>query len=191
MYFCYLSIFLMQPKIENLSIKKLKAKNWAHQNTPRKNFWTHEVPTRKNFRSTKYPHTKVSKLQPEKIWDPRKTHERKFLDLRNTRRYDGTMKLDPQNPRWHITQKDLACTLWSCRNDSLCRIFKCFEISRSSQSQIFLKIGVLNDFTILTGKKHLGWSLFWFPVNIAKSLRTAPFIEQLRWLLLDLIEYDY
>ena len=64
---------------------------------------------------------------------------------------------------------------------------------------MFFKIGVLEYFAIFTGK-HLCWSLFLitllkrdssnfikkglqhrrFPVNIAKFLRTAFFIEQLR-----------
>ena len=34
-----------------------------------------------------------------------------------------------------------------------------FEMSRSSSSQMFFKIGILNNFTIFTGK-HLYWSLF-------------------------------
>ena len=72
-------------------------------------------------------------------------------------------------------------------------------IYRSSRSQIFFKIGALNSFTIFTGK-HLCWSLFkafnvinkrlqhrCYPVNIAKFLRAAFFIEHLRWLLLDII----
>ena len=69
---------------------------------------------------------------------------------------------------------------------------------RSSRSQMFFKIGVLKSFTIFSGK-HLFWSLFLiklhayiikkrlqhmrFPMNIAKLLRTAFYIEQLWWLL--------
>ena len=75
---------------------------------------------------------------------------------------------------------------------------------RSSRSQMFFKVGVLKSYAIFTGK-HLRWSLFlikfksfrpawnfikkklehrYFPVNIAKILRTAFFIEHFRWLLL-------
>ena len=74
---------------------------------------------------------------------------------------------------------------------------------RGSRSQMFLKIVVLKYFAIFTGK-HLCWSLFFnkvtglktcnfikkrlqhrcFPVNIAKFLRAASFIEHLLRLLL-------
>ena len=77
-------------------------------------------------------------------------------------------------------------------------------IYRSSRSQVFLKIGDLKNFTIFT-EKHLCWSLFFnkvkaynfinkrlrhrcIPVNIAKFLRTAFFIEHLWWLLLDFLQ---
>ena len=63
---------------------------------------------------------------------------------------------------------------------------------KSSHAQMFLRIGVLKNFATL---KHLCRSFFSikskkrlrhfsFPVNIAKCLRTAFFIEQLRWLFL-------
>ena len=69
-----------------------------------------------------------------------------------------------------------------------------FSEPRSSCSQMFFKIGVLENSAIFTGK-HLCWSFFFFfkkkilqyrcfHVNIAKFLRTAFFIENLRWLLL-------
>ena len=38
--------------------------------------WTHEIPTRKYLEPTKYP-----------------------------RRYDGTMALEPPDPRWHATHE--------------------------------------------------------------------------------------
>ena len=64
---------------------------------------------------------------------------------------------------------------------------------------MFFKIGVLKNFAVFTGK-HLSWSHFlikslfikkrpqrrYFPVNIAKFLRTAFFIEHLQWLLLNI-----
>ena len=64
---------------------------------------------------------------------------------------------------------------------------------RSSRSQMFFKISILKNFPMFTGK-HLYWSLFliklqafrFFPVNIAELLRTAFFIEHLRWLLLQM-----
>ena len=63
---------------------------------------------------------------------------------------------------------------------------------KSSHAQMFFRIGVLKNFATL---KHLCRSFFSikskkrlrhrsFPVNIAKCLRTAFFIEQLRWLFL-------
>ena len=82
---------------------------------------------------------------------------------------------------------------------------------RSSEAvKKFLKIGALKNFALFT-EKHLRWSLFFnkfaslnacnffkkrlqhrcFAVNIAKFLRTASFIEHLRWLLSDLKKYDY
>ena len=85
------------------------------------------------------------------------------------------------------------------------RITTTFNMNKSSHSQMFFKIAVLKNFVIFTGK-YLCWSLFLtkfkvsslkacnvikkrlqhrcFPVNIVKLLRTAFFIEYLRWLLL-------
>ena len=78
----------------------------------------------------------------------------------------------------------------------------CWSIFRSRCSQVFFKVGVLKNFTIFT-EKHPCQSLFekvaglkayyfnkkqllysCFPVNIAKFLRTALFMEHLWWLLL-------
>ena len=78
-----------------------------------------------------------------------------------------------------------------------------FWINRSSRSQMFFKIGILKNFSIITGK-HLCWNLFLIKlqiwrsaallkrdsnigvrVNIAKFLRTAFFIKHLWWLLLN------
>ena len=61
---------------------------------------------------------------------------------------------------------------------------------KSSRSQMIFNIGLFKNFTILTGK-HLCWSLFliklqafrFFPVNIAKLIRSKFFIKYLRWLL--------
>ena len=64
-----------------------------------------------------------------------------------------------------------------------------------SNEEMFLKIGILNNFAIFTGK-HLSWSLFLskstkkklqhrrFLLNNAKFSRTAFFIEHIRWLSL-------
>ena len=64
-----------------------------------------------------------------------------------------------------------------------------------SNEEMFLKIGILNNFAILTGK-HLSWSLFLskstkkklqhrrFLLNNAKFSRTAFFIEHIQWLFL-------
>ena len=64
-----------------------------------------------------------------------------------------------------------------------------------SNEEMFLKIGILNNFALLTGK-HLSWSLFLskstkkklqhrrFLLNNAKFSRTAFFIEHIRWLFL-------
>ena len=77
--------------------------------------------------------------------------------------------------------------LWVNTNYDVCSF-------RSSRSQMFFKIGVPNNFVIFIGE-HLCWSLACafikkrlqhscFPVNIAKCLRTAFFIEHLLCLLL-------
>ena len=66
---------------------------------------------------------------------------------------------------------------------------------RSSHSQMFFKIGALKNFEIFTGKHFCWWSLFLiklqafrcFPVNIAKFLRAAFFIEHFMWLLLQML----
>ena len=64
-----------------------------------------------------------------------------------------------------------------------------------SNEEMFLKIGILNNFAIFTGK-HLSWSLFLskpikkklqhrrFLLNNAKFSRAAFFIEHIRWLFL-------
>ena len=54
--------------------------------------------------------------------------------------------------------------------------------SRSSRSQMFLKIDVLRNFASFT-RKHLCWSLFLTKLQ-AKFLRTHSFTEHLQWLLL-------
>ena len=64
---------------------------------------------------------------------------------------------------------------------------------RSSHSQMFLKIGVPKNFAIFKGKQ-MCWNNFikrrlqlrLFPMNIAKFLRTAFFIEHLQWLFLNI-----
>ena len=63
--------------------------------------------------------------------------------------------------------------------------FQVLEVAfRSSCSQMFFKIDVLKNFAIFTGRR---FQHSCFPVNIAKFLKTAFFIEHLRWLLLSLI----
>ena len=63
---------------------------------------------------------------------------------------------------------------------------------------MFFKIGALKNFAVFTGK-HLCWNLFLmklqafrcFPVNIAKFLTTAFFIDHLRWLLLQMFCFTF
>ena len=92
------------------------------------------------------------------------------------------------------------------KDPKLCLKKKIHEgLFRSSRSQVFFKIGVLKNFPKFTGK-HLLWIFFLiklqarrpatvlkkrfqymcFRVNIAKFLRKAFFIENLRWFLLPL-----
>ena len=80
---------------------------------------------------------------------------------------------------------------------------------RSSRSQRFFKIGVLNNFAVLT-RKHMCWCLFLIKlhalepatllkkdsnidalVNIAKILRTSFFTEHFWWLILAPIRYPH
>ena len=80
-------------------------------------------------------------------------------------------------------------------------------IYKSDRLQVFFKTSVIKNVTIFT-EKHLCWSLFFnkvaglkaynfikkrlwhrcFPVNMAKLLRTAFFIEHLWWLLPDFLQ---
>ena len=77
----------------------------------------------------------------------------------------------------HWSEREVSKKLYVCHYD------------RNSRSQKLVKIGILKNFTIFTGK-YLYWSLFLikrdshkcFPVNFAKLLKTAFFIEH--WLLL-------
>ena len=55
--------------------------------------------------------------------------------------------------------------------------FLCCERVRSSRLEMFLKIGVLKNFAIFTGK-YLCWSLFLI------KLQAWTALEHLRWLLL-------
>ena len=65
------------------------------------------------------------------------------------------------------------------------------DTTRNSCSQMFFNAGVPKNFAIFT-EKHQCWSLFFvgefrtgdFPANIAKFLRTAFFVKNLRWMLL-------
>ena len=103
---CFLSLFLMHPTNENLSIMKLATwkKSWTHKIRDfrptkywREQFWTHKIPTRKNFGLTKYPWEKFgpAKYLREKISDPRNTHER-HDGIRIAR---STMTGDPKKPQ--------------------------------------------------------------------------------------------
>ena len=82
----------------------------------------------------------------------------------------------------------------SMTSSNFCRIAgiaHLLPIYRSSRSQMLFIIYVLKRFTICSGK-YLCSSLFLikfrcFLVNIARFLRTAFYIEHLRWMLLDLI----
>ena len=82
----------------------------------------------------------------------------------------------------------------SMTSSNFCRIagiVHLLPIYRSSRSQMLFIIYVLKRFTICSGK-YLCSSLFLikfrcFLVNIARFLRTAFYIEHLRWMLLDLI----
>ena len=58
------------------AMKYPREKIWDPRNTHEKKIGTHEIPTRRNFGPTKYP-----------------------------QRHDGTMALDPQDPRGHATHK--------------------------------------------------------------------------------------
>ena len=83
-----------------------------------------------------------------------------------------------------------------------------FQKYKSSRSKIYLRIGVLKNFAIFTGR-HLCWCLFFneyaglnacnfiknrlqhkfFPVKFVKFLRTLFFTEHVRWLFLE-ISYE-
>ena len=105
-----------------------------------------------------------------------------------------TKKLDLWLRPWSLTPScnlDLE-PLGPCNSEPL-------KQSKSSRSQIFFQTSSLKDFTIFTGK-HLCWGLVLiklqtfletptqvFPVVIVKFLRTAFFIENIRWLLLTVL----
>ena len=97
-----------------------------------------------------------------------------------------------ENPPNVVNTRRTFCLVsnhcWSLRNQAF--------FFRSSRSQMFFKMGVLKNFAIFTGK-HLCWYFFLiklqvsttllkrgsnisdFPVDLAKSLRTALFAEHL------------
>ena len=84
----------------------------------------------------------------------------------------------------HIGEVWNFWTHWSEREVSE-KLYVC-HYDRNSRSQKLVRIGILKNFTIFTGN-YLYWSLFLikrdshkcFPVNFAKLLKTAFFIEHL------------
>ena len=144
MYFCFLSLFLMQPSTESPWITKLATTEKLNpRNRHEKKIWTHEIPTRKSFGQTKYRREKTSVTRI-----PTRVHPR---------RHDDTMALDPQDPQWHVPTK--FSTPLSQHNFSTC-----FSPSQHSDIQkqspkVFCKKGVLRNFVKFTGK-HLYQSLF-------------------------------
>ena len=89
-FFCFLSLFLIQPMTKNFWITKVAVRKkigpwntWKTsdlQNTHNKKFCTHETPTRKNF-TPRNNHEKnffePTKHSSEKMLDPWSTHEKK------------------------------------------------------------------------------------------------------------------
>ena len=81
----------------------------------------------------------------------------------------------------------------SSLTSNCCSSFLLKTTFRSSLSQMFFKIAVYKNSAIFT-VKHLCWNNFIkkrlqlrvFPMNIAKFLRTAFFMEHLQWLFLDI-----
>ena len=103
---CFLSLFLMHPTNENLSIMKLATwkKSWTHKNT-------HEIldpqnTDENNFGPTKYPREKIlgSRNTHGKNLDPQNIYEKKFQTHEIPTR--GTMALESQDLRWQVTQKN-------------------------------------------------------------------------------------
>ena len=103
-----------------------------------------------------------------------------------------------QSMDWFLYDRDLrneTVTLWTCLHISVGltqwveNLFNVHEF-RSIRSQMFFKMGLLNDFAKFIGK-HLCQrpaTLFkkrlchrYFPVNFAKFLRTSFFTEHLWW----------
>ena len=89
MYFCFLSLFLMQPTTVSFWTTKLathKKKKLDPRNTHVKTFWTHEISTKKNFGLTKYPGKK--NLNPRNTyegpswWNPSSRGEEAYLTKR-------------------------------------------------------------------------------------------------------------
>ena len=96
MYFCFLSLFLIQPATENLWITKLATrKKLDTQNTHEKKFQTHKTPSRKNFGSTKY--------HEKNIWTNKISTRKNLRPTKHPGRQDGTTPLDPRDPRCYAT----------------------------------------------------------------------------------------
>ena len=95
-YLLLLSVTLSRAKKWKFLNQKISRgkKKLGPRNILNKNFYTHKIPTRKNYCTHKIPTRKkfVRKIPWEKIPGPRNTHE-------------GTMRIDPLDPRWHATHK--------------------------------------------------------------------------------------
>ena len=95
--YIFVPLFLMQPATEHYEIiTHVKSLNPIIRTT------------RTNFGSTKYPREK--KIQPRKC----------------SRRHDGTMVLDTQDPRWH-TRPTMTREPWNLVGHSLKCLRKCYE----------------------------------------------------------------
>ena len=74
--------------------------------------------------------------------------------------------------------------LFSIKKRRFCVLELLRELSRSSRSQMFFKIGVLRNFAMFTGK-HLCWSLFliklqaWRPASLFERDSNTGFSEEL------------
>ena len=105
MYFCFLSLFLMQPPTEkslNLEI------------THEKKNWIHEIPTRKYCGPIKYSREKVSdprNSHEKKSWTPKIPTLKNFRPMKYPRRHDSTIGTVPRRPTMPCDPPNLALSL--------------------------------------------------------------------------------
>ena len=128
MYFCYLLLFFCYSfswanNYKSLNYEIPMRKNLEPPNAKEKKIWTHEIPTSKVLWPQKIHEKKfwTPEIPISKILDPRITYfwtllkfwtqeiptRKNFGPMKNPRRHNDTMELEPRVLRWYVNHQFL------------------------------------------------------------------------------------